>query len=403
LFKEFKLDEPWDSEHNKKLIPRMPSLFAPVRGKTKEPGMTYYQVFVGKDAPFDGTVVPIYPARFTDGTSRTFLVVESSEAVPWTKPQDIVYDAGKPLPKLGRVYPDGFYVAMADTTIRFVPRDADEKAIRAAITPAGNEDIDPPGKEVKVKSQSEQPAPGTGEKEDKPAKLTDEQVSAFNLKQIGLALIDDADTFRGHMASAAFLERDVRKQLGNPQLTAEQLAKAKGQFKGKRLPLLRWRVAILPFIEEQKLYLEFKLDEPWDSDHNKKLIPRMPKVYAPVRGKTKEPGMTYYQVFVGKDAPFDGTITRKYPAGFPDGASLTFLVVEGGEAVPWTKPQDIVYDAGKPLPKLGGLFPDGFHAVMADGSVRFVPRDADEKAIRAAITPAGNEGIDLPGKEAKLK
>ena len=36
-------------------------------------------------------------------------------------------------------------------------------------------------------------------------------------------------------------------------------------------PLLSWRVAILPFIEEMNLYDQFRLDEPWDSEHNIKL------------------------------------------------------------------------------------------------------------------------------------
>jgi hypothetical protein len=220
--------------------------------------------------------------------------------------------------------------------------------------------------------------------------------SINNLKQIALALLDYHDAFR-RIPAAAYIDGQVRTQLGNPQLTEEQLAKAKA----KALPLFSWRVAILPFIEEVTLYREFKLDEPWDSEHNKKLIAKMPKLYAPVRGKTKEPGMTYYQVFVGKDAPFNGTIAPAFPGSFTDGTSNTFLVVEAGEAVPWTKPQDIPYDAGKPLPKLGGLFADGFHVAMADGSIRFVPRGADEKAIRAAITPSGAEAIDPPGKEIK--
>ena len=42
--------------------------------------------------------------------------------------------------------------------------------------------------------------------------------------------------------------------------------------KGDRL--LSWRVAILPFIEQQALYEQFHLDEPWDSDHNIKLLDR---------------------------------------------------------------------------------------------------------------------------------
>jgi hypothetical protein len=52
--------------------------------------------------------------------------------------------------------------------------------------------------------------------------------------------------------------------------------------------LLSWRVAILPYIEEEALYKQFKLDEPWDSEQNKKLSEKMPKVFAPVRGKVEK-------------------------------------------------------------------------------------------------------------------
>jgi hypothetical protein len=227
------------------------------------------------------------------------------------------------------------------------------------------------------------------------------RTSVNNLKQLTLALISYADANRGWMPAAAYLDPKVKAGLGNPVLTAELLAKTKGKIRDKTLPLLSWRVAILPYIEQNALYKEFKLDEPWDSAHNKKLLEKMPKIFAPVTGKTKEPGLTYYQVFTGKDTPFDGTVPPRFPASFPDGASNTFLVVEAGEAVPWTKPQDVPYDAGKALPKLGGLFAGGFHVAMADGSVRYVARGAEEKAIRAAITPRGAEVSEPPGKEVK--
>ena len=73
---------------------------------------------------------------------------------------------------------------------------------------------------------------------------------------------------------------------------------------GKRA-LLSWRVAMLPFLEQEKLYKEFKLDEAWDSDHNKKLIAKMPDVFKdPSAPPSKEPGMTHYQVFVGGGSAF---------------------------------------------------------------------------------------------------
>ena len=37
-------------------------------------------------------------------------------------------------------------------------------------------------------------------------------------------------------------------------------------------PLLSWRVAILPLLDQQGLYEKFKLDEPWDSPHNRALL-----------------------------------------------------------------------------------------------------------------------------------
>jgi hypothetical protein len=221
--------------------------------------------------------------------------------------------------------------------------------------------------------------------------------SAENLKRLAKGLLEFNRKYT-FMPASADVDISVRRRLNLPALNSRELAQAEGKVQGKPLPLLNWRVAILPFLGEEALYKEFHLDEPWDSDHNKKLIPKMPKVFAPVRGTTNEPGMTFYQVFNGPDAPFNGMIGPRAPSAFQDGMAMTFLVVEGGEPVIWTKPQDVPYDAKKPLPKLGGLFPDGFHAAMGDGAVRFVPRDTNEKTIRAVITPSGGEVIELPGK-----
>ena len=42
-------------------------------------------------------------------------------------------------------------------------------------------------------------------------------------------------------------------------------------------PLLSWRVRILPYLEGRYLFEQFKLDEPWDSPHNMKLLKGIPK------------------------------------------------------------------------------------------------------------------------------
>jgi prepilin-type processing-associated H-X9-DG protein len=79
-----------------------------------------------------------------------------------------------------------------------------------------------------------------------------------------------------------------------------------------------------------------------------------------------------------------------------DGTSNTIMVAEAGEAVIWTKPDDLAYDAKNPVPKLGGIFETGFNVAMCDGSVRFLKPDIDEKLIRALITPQGGEVVNIP-------
>src|SRR6185312_11489838 len=70
-------------------------------------------------------------------------------------------------------------------------------------------------------------------------------------------------------------------------------------------PLLSWRVALLPYLEQVALYNQFHLDEPWDSEHNRKLLPQMPKVYACTGNAPSVPYGTFYQAFVGKDCVFE--------------------------------------------------------------------------------------------------
>jgi len=189
--------------------------------------------------------------------------------------------------------------------------------------------------------------------------------SKNNLKQLALAMIIHAD-------ANGVLPTDIQSKDGKP--------------------LLSWRVAILPYIEELALYNQFKQDESWDSEHNKKLIEKMPKILAPVR-VTAKPGETFYQVFSGDGAIFGAKAKPKYPASIPDGTANTGLVFEAGEAVIWTKPADLTFDAKKPLPKLGGLFDGVFHVGMADASIRRCRKDADVDELRKLIMPADGNVI----------
>ncbi len=199
--------------------------------------------------------------------------------------------------------------------------------------------------------------------------------SQNNLKQMSLAMLNDADTNQGRMTAPAIYDKN-----------------------GK--PLLSWRVAILPYVEQVGLYQQFNLDESWDSPHNSRLIPLMPKVYAhPSDPTANAEGRTHYRVFTGPQTPFPDQAPTgggnrsqmRIPGSFLDGMSNTILVVEATDAVTWTKPDELPYNPVKPLPSLGLDPKKGFNAAMGDGSVRLILPTVSEQTKRAAITPAGND------------
>ncbi len=185
------------------------------------------------------------------------------------------------------------------------------------------------------------------------------------------------------IANALHIYAEVNNNLPAPAITDPN---------GK--PLLSWRVAILPYLQDDGLFKLFKLDEPWNSVNNKMLLDRMPMAYVPKDARDANAGMTYYQAVVGKGAGFEAGKALRLPASFPDGLANTLWVAEAATPVEWTKPDDLTYDAGKPLPKFGGLFGGDFNAVFVNGSVHFLSKDADETNLRAAITRAGGETLD---------
>jgi hypothetical protein len=120
----------------------------------------------------------------------------------------------------------------------------------------------------------------------------------------------------------------------------------------------------------------------------------MPKIYTAYNGSvTKVPHTTFYQVFVGKGTAFEGPKGLRLDKDFPDGTSDTFLIVEAGSAVPWTKPEELTYDPDGPLPRLGGLFKDTFRAALVDTFVRSISRKTAEETLRAAITRNGGDSL----------
>jgi hypothetical protein len=162
-------------------------------------------------------------------------------------------------------------------------------------------------------------------------------------------------------------------------------------------PLLSWRVKILPFIDENRMYQDFHRDEPWDSPHNKQFIARMPAVYRCLKSKVADSGRTVYQVPRGPSTVFpgpEGIAIRK----IIDGTSLTISIVEVDDehAVPWTKPDDWSFDPENPTAGLGGHYIGVFLAGWADGHASAIPITTDKDFLRAVFTRDGREVLKWP-------
>jgi prepilin-type processing-associated H-X9-DG protein len=193
-------------------------------------------------------------------------------------------------------------------------------------------------------------------------------VSVNNLKQIGLAMHNYADINKKFPAAAA------------PE-------------KGSVHPV-SWRVRILPYIEQEALYKAYRMDEPWDGPNNRMLLDRMPRIYADPRNPSKSE--TVYRVFTGKSTIFPGADAVGI-ADITDGTSMTIMGVESAKTVPWTKPEDLPFVEGGPLPEVGGLWPEGFNVLFADGSVRLLSKTVPADTLRAMITRNGGEIHDGGG------
>jgi Protein of unknown function (DUF1559) len=219
--------------------------------------------------------------------------------------------------------------------------------------------------------------------------------SGNNLKQIGFA-IHDFEGMTGHLPNNTYAP-DGR-------------------------PLLSWRVHLLPFLEQENLYNQFKLDEPWDGPTNKHLLVQMPRIYArPSDPANRRGWRTYYRGFSNPGAVFErrpasipwrlmpvlGPLTQRpvgaekdpWPFRFTlgsvaDGLANTIFVVEAGEPVEWTRPDDLDASPGQPFPKMGGFgWRNGFQAVMGDGSVRVLSLDTPEDNLRTLISYSGGEPV----------
>lgn len=306
LYDAYKMNEPWDSPNNQKLLGRIPSAYLNPVTREDKTHASFYAI-TGEGTAFannKGTT----QEQVTDGASRSLMVVETKLDIPWTKPEDIPYDAqGEPL-ELGGNFVGGFHALMCDGTIKYLANDdltglvqrvelAGLSANIGSTPPAGNNPANPP---------------------------------------LNFDLHDDARRRRtiGNLTIVAQALRLYHNQHGHFPPANSRAKNSKYSHS--------WRVDILPFLLLKELYDQYKMDEPWDSENNKQVLAKMPAFF---RSPDDSGNSTNTACFIitGTRAVFDGTKRPKLEQ-IKDGAESTLLVVEAKRDVPWTKPEDVTYD-----------------------------------------------------------
>ena len=141
-YSRFRLDEPWDSPHNLALVNDRPDQFTCPSDHDPKPGMTVYQAVVGVDTVFPPDFRPVRDADVTDGMSNTLAVAEASQAVPWTKPEDVPATAVTSSQGLGALHgphDGGSNFLFLDGSLRFIKTTISPAILAGLLTRAGGE------------------------------------------------------------------------------------------------------------------------------------------------------------------------------------------------------------------------------------------------------------------------
>jgi hypothetical protein len=192
-----------------------------------------------------------------------------------------------------------------------------------------------------------------------------------NLKQIGLAL----------------LNYESANKCFPPAVFTDDLGK----------PMESWRVAILPYMEEESLFQRYDPKQPWDSPQNRALGNTPIAVFrCPSDPGAANSTETNYVRIVGKDTTGGTPNEAVKLSDITDGMSNTIMLVEvSGLGINWEEPRDVTVDEFMEMVAKGraSRHAGGFQALTADGSVHFIRNDIDPKTLRALLLRNTGKGL----------
>lgn len=160
-------------------------------------------------------------------------------------------------------------------------------------------------------------------------------------------------------------------------------------------PLLSWRVTLLPYLGEEQLYRQFKLDEAWSSPHNIKLLEKIPRCYQSWR-KRAPLGHTQFAALTGPGTIFEMKSVTLGQVTIQDGTSNTAVIAESGRFIPWTMPDDELVD--DTIPPYLNAFPGTSRITtlgFLDGSVKSIREDTQLSNTKLRKLVTWKEGEEV--------
>lgn len=363
LFNRFKLNEPWNSPNNLPLLAEMPNLY---RSGTDSKSVTSTRYLAIADGAYPGTRSLLLNnvnglgnnlrySAVTDGLSNTMLLVQagSDKAVPWTKPDDLVFDPANPIASLGSVG-SYFNAVFGDSVVRALPTDMGNAMFESLATI------------------------NRGDLLRDPASLTRAAKLRVDFPGDPIAYNDtyQSNAMRWLLLSMHNHESAFRRFVPSLSVNAPRN--------------LSWRVHLLPFLELTSLYSQFRLDEPWDSPHNLALAEKMPDVFRSL-GDSPTSTQTRFRVLGGPNMAYGSASSLNQGprfGEFTDGTSHSILLIEAGadKAVPWTQPDVMPIAAGNIWDSLGQFTNGNMLVGMADGSTLRIPTITPPEIVRGLAT-----------------
>jgi prepilin-type processing-associated H-X9-DG protein len=165
-------------------------------------------------------------------------------------------------------------------------------------------------------------------------------------------------------------------------------------------------VLLLPALDRPKLFGQIRLEEPWDSAHNRAVfdLHGRPDVYAcPADDDGMHPTETNYVMIVGQETISSGADGVR-SCDIEDGLHNTLMIAETTDSgIHWAEPRDlhanaISYRINDAAEKgIRSRHPNGANVLCCDGASHFLDNATDPRFVRALTTIAGHEEVGKLG------